>query len=66
MPASSVAQRKLMGLAEHHPEEVSAANRGVLGMSHSQLHDFAATSDKGLPKHVQRTREVGKQLLRGR
>ena len=35
-----------MAIAEHHPEKVKAANRGVLKMSHRQLHDFAAT--KGL------------------
>jgi hypothetical protein len=48
MPAVSDKQRKLMAIAEHHPSEVSAKNRGVLKMSHSQLHDFAAT--KGLHK----------------
>jgi hypothetical protein len=53
-PAFSVAQRKLMGLAEHNPSAVSAKNRGVLKMTHKQLHDFASTKDKGLPKHVKR------------
>lgn len=43
MPAVSEAQRKLMAIAEHHPGMVSAKNRGVLKMSHRQLHDFAAT-----------------------
>lgn len=43
MPAVSDKQRKLMAIAEHHPSEVSAKNRGVLKMSKSQLHDFAAT-----------------------
>lgn len=47
MPAKSEAQRKLMAIAEHNPSAVSAKNRGVLGMSHDQLHDFAAT--KGAP-----------------
>lgn len=32
-----------MAIAEHHPGQVSAKNRGVLKMSHQQLHDFAAT-----------------------
>ena len=49
MPAVSVKQRELMGLAEHHPSEVYAQNKGVLKMSHEQLHDFAATKEKGLP-----------------
>ncbi len=30
MSAKSKAQRKLMAIAEHHPEEVSAKNAGVL------------------------------------
>ncbi len=51
MPAKSIAQRQLMAIAEHHPEKVKAKNRGVLKMSHEQLHDFADT--KGLEKeHV--------------
>jgi hypothetical protein len=49
-PALSQAQRKLMGLAEHHPSKVNKKNRGVLKMSHQQLHDYAATKSKGLPK----------------
>ncbi|HEY6011656.1 MAG TPA: hypothetical protein VIX18_09305 [Nitrospirota bacterium] len=48
MPAVSDKQRKLMAIAEHHPGMVKKANRGVLKMSHKQLHDFAAT--KGLSK----------------
>ena len=51
MPSLSKAQRKLMAIAEHHPEQVSPQNRGVLSMSHQQLHDFAATSERGLPQH---------------
>jgi hypothetical protein len=50
-----VAQRKLMGLAEHHPEEVSAKNKGVLSMSKSDLHDFASTPEKGLPKRKKKS-----------
>ena len=51
MPAKSKAQRELMAIAEHHPEQVSAKNAGVLKMSQGQLHDFAAT--KGLKRqHV--------------
>ena len=52
MPAKSIAQRKLMGLAAHHPEEVYAKNKGVLGMSKVQLSDYASTEEKGLPKKV--------------
>lgn len=39
-----------MAIAEHHPEKLNSANKGMLQMSHSQLHDFAATPQKGLPK----------------
>jgi hypothetical protein len=49
MPATSQAQRRLMAIAEHHPEEVYARNKGVLQMSGQQLHDFAATKEKKLP-----------------
>ncbi len=48
MPSVSVPQRRLMGLALHHPEKVRPENRGVLSMSKSDLHDFASTSEKGL------------------
>jgi len=48
MPAKSEAQRQLMAIAEHHPEKVRPENRGVLKMSHSQLHDFAATKGLGV------------------
>ena len=51
MPSVSQAQAILMSIAEHNPSAVSRKNRGVLGMSRQQLHDFAATPRKGLPKH---------------
>lgn len=40
-----------MAIAEHHPDQLYAANRGVLNMSHSQLHDFAAVKEKGMPHY---------------
>lgn len=46
MPATSIKQQRLMAIAEHNPNKVSAKNKGVLKMSKGQLHDFAAT--KGL------------------
>ena len=54
MPAVSVAQQRLMQLAEHNPSAVSPANRGVLKMSHQQLHDFASGSEKGKPQRVKK------------
>lgn len=38
-----------MAIAEHHPEKLKKKNRGLLRMSHSQLHDFASTPESGLP-----------------
>lgn len=55
MPAKSDAQRRLMAIAEHHPEELYKENKGVANMSHKQLHEFASTSEKGLPEHVHKS-----------
>jgi hypothetical protein len=46
MPAVSEKQRKLMAIAEHHPEKLHAKNKGVLKMSKSQLRDFSTTAEK--------------------
>lgn len=51
MPAESKAQQAVMAIAEHDPSKLNPKNRGVLKMSHSQLHDFAATPKKSLPQH---------------
>ena len=50
MPARSKKQRKMMAIAEHHPEMLYGKNKGAAKMSKSQLHDFAKTKEKGLPK----------------
>ena len=52
MPAKSKAQRVAMAIAEHHPDQLYARNAGLSKMTQSQLHDFASTKEKGLPKHV--------------
>src|SRR5215471_6385458 len=52
MPALSQAQQRLMAIAEHNPSALYQRNRGVLRMTHQQLHDFAATRRKGLPRYV--------------
>jgi len=41
-----------MSIAEHSPSKLNPKNRGLLKMSHSQLHDFAATPRKGLPSYA--------------
>ena len=46
-----------MAIAEHDPDKLYAKNAGLKKMSHSQLHDFAATKRKGLPsRKVSRSR----------
>lgn len=52
MPAVSKKQRKLMAIAEHHPDASPEAKKLSKSMSKSQLHDFAATKEKGLPVKV--------------
>jgi len=52
MPAKSRAQRIAMAIAEHHPEKLNPENKGLLEMTHQQLHDFAATPEKGLPVYA--------------
>ena len=52
MPAKSVAQRKAMAIAEHHPSQLYAKNKGMAKMSHQQLHDFASTKEKNLPHYA--------------
>jgi hypothetical protein len=42
--------RRAAAIAEHHPEKLKARNRSLLNMTHEQLHDFAATPEKGLPE----------------
>lgn len=59
MPAKSVAEQEAMAIAEHEPGKLFARNRGLLKMSHSQLHDFAATSHKGLPQRAGKKRKFG-------
>ncbi len=55
MPAKSKSQQRLFAMAEHNPSMVSDKNKGVLKMSKSQLHDFAATKRSGLPNKVSKS-----------
>jgi hypothetical protein len=50
MPAVSRKQQQAMAIAEHDPDKLLPKNQGLLKMSKSQLHDFASTKTKGLPK----------------
>jgi hypothetical protein len=56
MPAVSRAQQQAMAIAEHSPDKLYAKNKGLLKMSNSQLHDFAATKRKGLPQYAGKKR----------
>lgn len=64
MPAKSIKSRKMFAIAEHHPDELYARNRGVLDMSHEQLHDFASTSEKGLPEKKSGFRKAARKKRR--
>jgi uncharacterized protein DUF3008 len=59
MPATSQAQQRAMAIAEHNPSKLQGKNKGLLKMSHKQLHDFASTPRKGLPKRAS-SRKAGK------
>lgn len=52
MRAKSVAQRKAIAIAEHEPSKLYARNKGLLSMDKEDMHDFAATPEKGLPQKV--------------
>ena len=54
MPAKSKAQQAAMAIALHTPSKLRGANKGLAKMSKSDLHDFASTSTKSLPKHVKK------------
>lgn len=51
MPAESTAQRRAIAIAKHHPRKLYKRNKGLLKMRRSDMHDFAATSERGLPHY---------------
>ena len=61
MPAVSKKQQIAMAIAEHHPDKLNQDNKGLLDMSHKQLHDFASTPRKDLPTyaHARKARKDG-------
>lgn len=54
MPAKSKAQAVAARIAEHHPEKLYPRNKGLAAMSMKQLHEFAATRTKHLPRKVKK------------
>ena len=59
VPSTSKAQQIAMAIAEHHPEDLYARNKGLADMTHKQLHEFASTPRTGLPsyKHARKARK---------
>jgi hypothetical protein len=57
MPAKSKSQQHAAGMAlaakrgEISIDELTGAAKKMLGMSEEELHKFASTKTKGLPKH---------------
>jgi hypothetical protein len=60
-----------MAIAEHNPGKLYSRNKGLAKMSHTQLHDFAATKRSGLPnvaaghKNVRNSRSHQGKLAHG-
>ena len=50
MPAKSKSQQRAAAIALHHPERLHKSNEGLKQLSMKELHAFAATKTKGLPK----------------
>jgi hypothetical protein len=63
MPAKSKAQRVAMAIAEHHPKDLYPRNKGLKKMTKSELHDFASTPEKGLPKRKGRLSREDKEFV---
>jgi hypothetical protein len=66
MPAKSKKQRRLMAIAEHHPEMVYERNKGVLAMKKKQLKDFSETKEKQLSLKKQHRKESSNEYIKRR
>lgn len=65
MPAESISQRRATAIAEHHPEQLYERNKGLLRMSKEELHKFASTKEKGLPKKKTSLAKIWKGRRKG-
>ena len=54
MPAVSKSQRRAIAIAEHSPKKLYKRNRGLLKMKKSDMHKYASTKEKGLPKKARK------------
>jgi len=52
MPAVSRKQQQATAIAEHAPAKLYKRNRGLLGMTKGQLHDFASTKGASARKRL--------------
>ena len=50
MPAKSKVQRRMIAIAEHHPEKLYKRNKAATEMTKKALSEFSSTKEKGLPK----------------
>jgi len=64
MPSVSQNEQIATAIALHHPDQLYKRNRGLLKMSKTDLHDFASTARKGLPKSKKKV-TIG-HLMRGK
>jgi len=58
VPAVSRAQQQATAIAEHHPGKLYKRNRSLLKMKKKDLHKFASTSHRGLPKRKNKSRNM--------
>jgi len=50
MPAKSQNQAIVAAIAEHHPEKLYKRNKSMANISKQELHKYASTNRKNLPK----------------
>jgi hypothetical protein len=67
MPSVSKKQRRFMAMVEHTPKsELSGKAAKAKGsMTHEQLHEFAATKEKGLPTRKHKRQERARSKYQG-
>ena len=53
-----------MAIAEHAPGKLYKRNKGLTKMSKGQLHEFASTKEKGLPKSMNRAQAIKSAMMK--
>ncbi len=54
MSSQSQAQRRATAIAKHSPKKLYKRNVAMKKLTKKQLHKFASTKEKGLPKKVRK------------